>query len=183
MGAQRRFRLACAFTQSDRNHHRAHFGYTRIQRFYMRRTKTPIRLRGCACCIGSFLGTHVRKYVFAYCASRKHMILTPLNATFIKKNLGLQEYTLFFLFLLRNIDCGYWLEPPRRGGSNEYQQSMFLRSYMKNIRVFFLSENFQFLEVKISIYLYRRVIVTDSFIRTYKTILRTVKQTLCTAAW
>ena len=24
-----------------------------------------------------------------------------------------------------NIDCGYTLEPPRRGGSNEYPQSMF----------------------------------------------------------
>ena len=26
----------------------------------------------------------------------------------------------------QNIDCGYLLEPPRRGGSNEYPQSMFL---------------------------------------------------------
>ena len=26
----------------------------------------------------------------------------------------------------QNIDCGYSLEPPRRGGSNEYPQSMFL---------------------------------------------------------
>ena len=26
----------------------------------------------------------------------------------------------------QNIDCGYTLEPPRRGGSNEYSQSMFL---------------------------------------------------------
>ena len=26
----------------------------------------------------------------------------------------------------QNIDCGYSLGPPRRGGSNEYQQSMFL---------------------------------------------------------
>ena len=26
----------------------------------------------------------------------------------------------------RNIDCVYRLEPPRRGGSNEYQQSLFL---------------------------------------------------------
>ena len=26
----------------------------------------------------------------------------------------------------RGIDCGYSLKPPRRGGSNEYQQSMFL---------------------------------------------------------
>ena len=25
-----------------------------------------------------------------------------------------------------NIDCGYLLEPPRRGGSNEYPQYMFL---------------------------------------------------------
>ena len=47
---------------------------------------------------------------------------------------------IFFLCLLKNIDCGYSLEPPllknidcgyslelpRRGGSNEYPQSMFL---------------------------------------------------------
>ena len=26
----------------------------------------------------------------------------------------------------QNIDCGYSLEPPRRGGSNEYPQFMFL---------------------------------------------------------
>ena len=32
---------------------------------------------------------------------------------------------IFFLFLLKNIDCGYSLEPPRRGSSNEYPQSMF----------------------------------------------------------
>ena len=32
----------------------------------------------------------------------------------------LQGYTLFFLFLLKNIDCGYSLEPPWQGGSNEY---------------------------------------------------------------
>ena len=25
----------------------------------------------------------------------------------------------------QNIDCGYSLEPPRRGGPNEYPQSMF----------------------------------------------------------
>ena len=33
----------------------------------------------------------------------------------------------FFIFLIfaQNIDCGYTLEPPRRGGSNEYPQSMF----------------------------------------------------------
>ena len=30
-----------------------------------------------------------------------------------------------FLIFAQNIDCGYTLEPPRPGGSNEYPQSMF----------------------------------------------------------
>ena len=30
-----------------------------------------------------------------------------------------------FLISAQNIDCGYSLEPPYRGGSNEYPQSMF----------------------------------------------------------
>ena len=33
--------------------------------------------------------------------------------------------------MAQNIDCGYTLEPPR-GGSNEYQQSMFLSKNKKN---------------------------------------------------
>ena len=32
----------------------------------------------------------------------------------------------------QNIDCGYSLEPPRQGGSNEYPQSMFLSRNKKN---------------------------------------------------
>ena len=31
-----------------------------------------------------------------------------------------------FLISAQNIDCGYSLEPPRRGGSNEYPKPMFL---------------------------------------------------------
>ena len=30
-----------------------------------------------------------------------------------------------FLIFAQNIDCGYTLEPPRQGSSNEYPQSMF----------------------------------------------------------
>ena len=30
-----------------------------------------------------------------------------------------------FLNFAQNIDCVYTLEPPRRGGTNEYPQSMF----------------------------------------------------------
>ena len=32
----------------------------------------------------------------------------------------------------QNIDCGYSLEPSRRGGSNEYPESMFLSRNKKN---------------------------------------------------
>ena len=32
---------------------------------------------------------------------------------------------IIFLIFAQNIDCGYSLEPPRRGGSYEYLQSMF----------------------------------------------------------
>ena len=40
--------------------------------------------------------------------SRKHayIILTPLKPHFTWQNWGLQGYTLFFLFLLKNIDFG-----------------------------------------------------------------------------
>ena len=36
-------------------------------------------------------------------------------------------FTGVYIFLIsaQNIDCGYSLEPPHRGGSNEYPQSMF----------------------------------------------------------
>ena len=33
----------------------------------------------------------------------------------------------------QNIDCGYSLEPPRRGGSNEYPQFMFLSRNKKKM--------------------------------------------------
>ena len=59
-------------------------------------------------------------------SSRKHayIILIPLNPTFIVK-LGFTGIYIIFLISDQNIDCGYSLEPPRRGGSNEYPQSMF----------------------------------------------------------
>ena len=62
--------------------------------------------------------------------------------------------------MLKNIDCRYSLEPPRRGGSNEYHNLCFEQKYEKYQR--FLSEKFQFLEVKFSIYLNRHVFVMAS---------------------
>ena len=53
-------------------------------------------------------------------------ILSPKNENFLIKNSDI------FHISAQNIDCGYSLEPPRRGGSNEYPQSMFLSRNKKN---------------------------------------------------
>ena len=81
----------------------------------------------------------------------------PLKPQFYIGKLGFTEVYTFFLFLLKNIDCGYSLEPPRWGGSNEYPKSLFWAEIWKISE--FLSENFQFLVVKFSIYLNRCVFV------------------------
>ena len=44
------------------------------------------------------------------------------------------KYSDIFHISAQNIDCGYSLEPPRRGGSNEYPQSMFLSRNKKNTK-------------------------------------------------
>ena len=46
---------------------------------------------------------------------------------FTTKNGSFQIKIMIFFFHIsaQKIDCGYSFEPPRRGGSNEYQQSLF----------------------------------------------------------
>ena len=39
------------------------------------------------------------------------------------ENFPLKKINIFIF--AQNIDCGYTFGPPRRGGSNEYPQSMF----------------------------------------------------------
>ena len=53
-------------------------------------------------------------------------ILPPKNEKFQIKIL------IFFHIAAQNIDCGYSLEPPRLGGSNEYLRSMFLSKNKKH---------------------------------------------------
>ena len=66
------------------------------------------------------------------CSLRKHAYsnilknVPPKNENFQIKNSD------FFHISAQSIDRGYSLEPPRRGGSNEYQQSMFLSRNKKN---------------------------------------------------
>ena len=56
----------------------------------------------------------------------------PLEPHFYIEKLRFAGVYLIFLFLLQNIDCGYTLESPRRGGSSEYLQSVSWSRYKKN---------------------------------------------------
>ena len=58
--------------------------------------------------------------------SRKHayIILTPLNPTFLIVKLGFTRVYIIFLISAEKHRLWYSLEPPRRGGSNEYPQSI-----------------------------------------------------------
>ena len=49
----------------------------------------------------------------------------PLKPHFYIVKLGFMGVYIIFLISAQNIDCGYSLELPRQGGSNEYPQSMF----------------------------------------------------------
>ena len=54
----------------------------------------------------------LRKQAFS-----KILIILPLK----HENFQI-KIKIFSIFLLKNIDCGYSLELPLRGGSNEYQK-------------------------------------------------------------
>ena len=62
---------------------------------------------------------------------------------FTSKNWKFSDKKNFDIFHIsaQNLDCGYSLEPPRRGGSNEYSQSMFL---IKNKKTMYIPVNRSF---------------------------------------
>ena len=67
------------------------------------------------------------------------------NFTIKKCKLSDKISDIFHIFA-QNIDCRYSLEPPRRGGSNEYPQYMFL-SRNKNNNVFPCKPQFYYIKV------------------------------------
>ena len=65
-------------------------------------------------------------------ALRKHAY-SNIYRKFHFQNWNFSDKKLYIFHIsAQNIDCGYSLEPPRRGGSNEYPQSMFLSRNKKN---------------------------------------------------
>ena len=81
----------------------------------------------------------------------------PLKPHFHVVKLGFTGVYIIFHISAQNIDYGYPLELPRRGGSN-YPQSMFWAEIWK-ISFFFLSENIHFLVIKFLVYLNRLLFV------------------------
>ena len=57
---------------------------------------------------------------------RKHAYSNILKILPPKNEILQIKKSDIFPISAQNKDCGYSLEPPRRGGSNEYPQSMFL---------------------------------------------------------
>ena len=55
--------------------------------------------------------------------------IDPLKPHFYIVKLGFTGVYIIFLISAQNTDCGYSLEPPRRGGSNEYHNLCFEQTY------------------------------------------------------
>ena len=71
------------------------------------------------------------------CGHFSHYENTPMQYTAIfhgckNDNFQMKFFDIFLIFA-QNIDCGYTLEPPQRGGSNEYPQSMLWSKNKKNM--------------------------------------------------
>ena len=73
---------------------------------------------------------------------RAYIILTPSTPLLYSKTGVYRGIHVFLILLKNNIECGYSLEPPRRGGSNEYPQSMFWAGIWKISKFFIWKVSF-----------------------------------------
>ena len=97
-----------------------------------------------------FFNFRLRKYILLFFAEFE-LLMFHNNIVNISEKLNTRNFitkTRLFKFIenlfsdknsdfvfhisVQNIDCGYSLEPPCRGGSNKYPQSMFLSRNKKN---------------------------------------------------
>ena len=72
-------------------------------------------------------------FIYEYVITKTRLFKYIENFTTKKKreNFQIKNSDIFHIFFSQNIDCRYSLEPPRRGGSNEYSQSMFFSKIIK----------------------------------------------------
>ena len=79
----------------------------------------------------NFLFQHVFVCMFYITKTRPWMQYKEIFKVVKNEHFQLKNFDIFLIFA-ENIDCGYTLEPPRRGSSNEYPQSMFWSKNKKN---------------------------------------------------
>ena len=76
-------------------------------------------------CLPSEKGYTLKGNNLCLCITKTRLFTYIENFTTIKiENFQIKNPDIYHISA-QNIDCGYSLEPPRRGGSNEYPQSMF----------------------------------------------------------
>ena len=73
----------------------------------------------------------LENHVLVYITKTRLYNFDPLKPHFYIVKLVFTGVYIIFLISAQNIDCGYSLEPPRRGSSNEYPQSMFTAEIWK----------------------------------------------------
>ena len=71
------------------------------------------------------------------CVQISHYENMPIQIhwKFYHQKIAIFQIKNYYIFHIsaQNIDCWYSLEPPRRGGSNEYPQSMFWAEITKKM--------------------------------------------------
>ena len=68
--------------------------------------------------------------IFSICITKIRLFKYTENFTSKNWKFSDKKNSDIFYISAQNIDCGYSLEPPRWGGSNEYPQSMFLSYFI-----------------------------------------------------
>ena len=95
-------------------------------------------------------GKYVLHTVLVYLIKKMHYANMSVQYTAIfhgckNDNFQMKFFDIFLIFA-QNIDCGYTLEPPQRGGSNEYTQSIF---WSKNKKKYVYPSKTHFFYIKV----------------------------------
>ena len=139
MLAKRRLISACAYAQSDQtlpcqHEESLHPWLSKYVnwRFWSdcANVQADLTLRRAHLSEGSL--SQAADFFFISATLRKHAYSTILKILQLKKENSQIKNSDIFHISARIIDCGNSLEPTRRGGSNEYPQSMFLSKNKKN---------------------------------------------------
>ena len=81
---------------------------------------------------GSHLSTLLKQTIKIFLIHHENTPIQIYIENFTSKNWNFSDKNSnIFHISAQNNNCGYSLEPPRRGGSNEYPQSMFLSKNKK----------------------------------------------------